>query len=79
MGMNTELTIETERVDDIPVLVAEMNRMGIAELIDENFALHGNWQGINLGRVITGWLAHILSEADHRLNHVRSWAGKSSR
>ena len=74
--MNTGLTIETERVDDIPVLVAEMDKMGITELVDEHFATHGNWQGINLGRVMTGWLAHVLSEADHRLNHVQNWAEK---
>jgi hypothetical protein len=74
--MNTGLTIETERVDDIPVLVANMNKIGIAELVDEIFAIHWNWQGINLGRVVTGWLAHVLSEADHRLNHVRYWAKK---
>jgi transposase len=69
--MNTGLTIETERVDNIPVLVAEMNRMSVAELVNENFATHGNWQGIDLG-----WLAHLLSEAEHWLNHVRSWAEK---
>lgn len=74
--MNTGLTIETERVDDIPVLIAEMNRMGIAELVGEHFRMHGNWQGIEMGRVMTGWLAHVLSEADHRLNHVESWAEK---
>lgn len=66
------MRIETERVDDIPVLVAEMNRMGVAELVDGNFGTHGNWQGINLGRVVTGWLAHILSDADHQLNHVQN-------
>ena len=74
--MKTGFTIETERVDDIPVLVANMNKMGIAELVDDIFTIHGNWQGINLGRVVTGWLAHVLSEADHRLNHVRYWAEK---
>ena len=73
------MRIETERVDDIPVLVAEMNRMGVGELVDGNFGTHGNWQGINLGRVVTGWLAHILSEADHRLNHVQNWAEKRER
>lgn len=74
--MNTAITIETERVDDIPMLVANMNKMGIEELVDAVFAVHGNWQRINLGQVVTGWLAYILSEADHRLNHVRSWAEK---
>jgi hypothetical protein len=40
--MNTELTFETEQVDDIPVLIAEMNRMGIAELVEEHFTMRGN-------------------------------------
>jgi len=53
-----------------------MDKMGIAALLDEHFALHGNWQGISLGRVSSGWLTHILSEADHRLNHVQAWAEK---
>jgi hypothetical protein len=70
--MNTELTIETERVDDISVLIGEMNRMGIAELVDEQFTMHGNWQGIKLGRMMTGWLAYVLSESDHRLNQCRT-------
>jgi len=74
--MIEQLTVITERVDDIPVLVADMNRMGIAKLLDEHFATHGNWQGISLGRVATGWLTHILSEADHRLNQVEDWAAK---
>ena len=74
--MNTAFSIETERVDDIPVLIAEMKRMGIAELVDEHFAMHGNWQGIAMGGLLTGWLAHVLSEADHRLNYVQNWAEK---
>jgi len=72
--MTNELIVTTERVDDLPLLVANMNRMGLAELLDEHFVMHGNWQGISLGRVITGWLSHILSEGDHRLNQVESWA-----
>ena len=40
--MDTRLTIETGRVDDIPVLVANMNKMGIEELVEEIFATHGN-------------------------------------
>lgn len=74
--MTEELTVQTERVDDIPVLIASLERMGVAELIDENFIPHGNWQGLGLGKMLTGWLAHILSEADHRLNQVQDWAAK---
>jgi transposase len=74
--MNEQLNVTTERVDDIPVLIASQDHMGVAELIDASFETHGNWQGISLGKTVTGWLAHILSEADHRLNQVADWAAK---
>jgi transposase len=35
--------------------------------------MHGNWQGLSLGEVVVVWIAYILSEGDHRLNHVQSW------
>jgi transposase len=72
--MAETLTITSERVDDIPVLIAQQERMGIAALLDKHFPTHGNWQGLSLGRVTVGWLTHILSEADHRMNHVQGWA-----
>src|SRR5437763_5389063 len=72
--MNEALTITTERVDDIPLLLAQMQRMGLARLLDEHFPTHGNRQGLSLGVVTTIWLTHILSQADHRMNRVQPWA-----
>jgi transposase len=72
--MAEELTITTERVDDLPLLIAWMERMGLAELVNEHFPVHGNWQGLSPGHVLVGWLTHILSQADHRLNQVQGWA-----
>jgi transposase len=72
--MNDPLTITTERVDDIPLLLAQMQRMGLARLLDAHFPTHGNREGLSLGVVTTIWLAHILSQADHRMNRVQSWA-----
>src|SRR5579863_4342480 len=69
-----DLTIETERVDDLPVLVAQMGKMGVADLLNEHFVMHGNWQGLSFGAVVVGWLSHILSEGNHKLNHVEPWA-----
>lgn len=74
--MREQPTTITERVDDIPVLTASAERMGLSELFDEHYKPHGKWQGISLGKMMTGWLVHILSEADHRLNHVQDWAAK---
>ncbi|SRR5712691_2451576 len=72
--MNEALTIKTERVDDIPLLLAQMQRMGLVELLDRHFPTHGNRVGLSLGWVTTLWLTHVLSQADHRMNHVQSWA-----
>jgi transposase len=74
--MNETLTVLSERVDDIPLLLAQMARMGVQPLLDMHFPTHGNWQGLSLGWVTVIWLTHILSQADHRLNHVEPWAEK---
>jgi len=71
--MTEQLTVTTERVDDIPILLAQSDTMGIAELLDEYFKPHGNWEGMSLGWTTAVWLAHILSEGDHRMNQVQSW------
>jgi transposase len=74
--MAETLTILSERVDDIPLLVAQLERMGVPTLLDEHFPTHGNWVGLSLGWVSVVWLTHILSQANHRLNHVEPWAEK---
>lgn len=74
--MATEPIITNERVDDIPVLLKQIEHMGVQKLIDKHFPTHGNWQGQSLGNVVVIWLTHILSQADHRLNHVQAWASK---
>lgn len=74
--MATELIITNERVDDIPLLLTQLEHMGIEQLIDKHFPTHGNWQGLNLGSVVVIWLTHILSQADHRMNQVQAWASK---
>jgi len=73
-AMETPISItRTERVDDIPLLLAQMEKMNIAALLDKHFPMHGNWQGLSLGEVVVVWLAYILSEGDHRLNSVQGW------
>jgi len=72
--METQINItRTERVDDIPLLLAQMEKMNIAALLDKHFPMHGNWQGLSLGEIVVVWLAYILSEGDHRLNSVQGW------
>ena len=74
--MSKSVALTTERVDDIPLLLAQLKRMGVQELLDEHILTHGNWQGLSLGNVVVVWLCHILSQADHCLSHVQSWVEK---
>jgi transposase len=74
--MAETFTVNSERVDDIPLLLAQMKRMGVQLLLDKHFPTHGNREGLSLGSLIEVWLTHILSQADHRLNHVQPWADK---
>ena len=71
--MNEIPNIITERVDDIPLLLEQMQRMELPTLIDTHFPAHGNWYGLSLGWVSTIWLSSILSRGDHRLVHVEPW------
>jgi transposase len=72
--MREQLSVTTERVDDIPLLVAHSDKMGVPQLLDDYFKPHGNWEGLSLGWTTAVWIAHILSEGDHRMNQVQSWA-----
>jgi len=72
--MKEPLSIETERVDDIPLLLTQMRCMNLTELLDKHFPTHGNREGLSLGWVSVIWLAHVLSQADHRMNRVQEWA-----
>ncbi len=58
--MTEKLTIISERVDDIPLLLAQLERMGVQPLLDEHFPTHGNWVGLSLGWVTVIWLTPIL-------------------
>ena len=72
--MAERLTLSSERGDDLPRLLAQLERMGVPRRRDEHFPTHGNWVGLRLGWVTGRWLTHILSQADPRLNHVAPWA-----
>ena len=74
--MNEIPLIITERVDDMPLLLEQMQRMGLPALFDHHFPTHGNWQGLSLGWVTTIWLSAIVSRGDHRLVHVEPWVAK---
>lgn len=68
------LTITTEQVNSLPLLLGIIIDMGIRDMIDRHVTPHGNWEGASVGTVVSIWLSHILQERDHRLVTLRDWA-----
>jgi len=71
--MTPELDITTERIDDFPLLLETMKRLGLPEIIDRRLKRHGLQQGLSWGWIATIWLAHILTESNHRKLPVQAW------
>lgn len=74
--MKETSSIETERMDDIPLLISHMQRMKLSELLDKHIPTHGHRKGLSVGELSVVWLAHILSQADHRMNRVQEWGSR---
>jgi hypothetical protein len=72
--MKEALSIETERTDDIPLLLSHMQRMQLVSLLDKHYPTHGLRKGLSMGELSMVWLTHVLSQADHRMNRVQNWA-----
>ena len=68
------LIVKHERIDDIPLLLGFMRKMKIAEILDKRLGEHHLHQGLSNGNLALGWMAYILSEADHRKSAVQEWA-----
>lgn len=75
--MNPEITITTERIDDFPLLLETLMRLGLPEIIDRHLTRHGLHQGLSWGWIATIWLVHILSQSDHRKLPVQALVKKS--
>jgi transposase len=71
--MNPEMNITTERIDDFPLLLEVMQRLGLPGIIDHHLRRHGLHQGLSWGWIATIWLAHILCQSNPRKQPVQAW------
>jgi transposase len=71
--MTPEMNITTERIDDFPLLLEVMQRLGLPGIIDKHLRRHGLHQGLSWGWIATIWLAHILCQSNPRKQPVQSW------
>ena len=71
--MSKELTLTTERIEDFPLLLSVMQRLGLPGILDHYLSRHGLQRGLSWGWIATIWLAHILTQGDHRKQPVQAW------
>ncbi len=74
MVVDEQVKINSERIDDIPVIVEWLKQMEIAKCIDQKLSpLHGNHKGMSYGQLSILLLTYIITESDHRLCAVEPW------
>jgi len=71
--MKEELQITNERIDDFVVLLRLMQQMELPAILDRHLPRHWLQQGLSWGWTASIWLAHIVSQGDHRKLTVRDW------
>lgn len=64
--MKDERTVETERLDDLPVLIEWLKQMKVDAIIDDHTHAHRLWGGISKGALGMTWIAHMIMTGDHR-------------
>src|SRR5881409_2696583 len=63
----SDLVIITERVDDVALLIGQMVKMGLPEVLDRHIPRHWTQRGLSWGWTAVIWLlASIVTEGDHR-------------
>ena len=76
--MADQLTVTTERIDDVVLLLHMMMQIGLPEVLNKHLPRHWKQEGLDWGWVIVIWLSYILSEGDHRKVVVRDWVKQRS-
>ena len=67
----------SERSDDIPLLLHQLKKLQIAEIIDASLpSPHGNRKGLSYGELSVLLLSYIMSQGDHRLCAVEDWSNE---
>jgi transposase len=69
----SDLVMITERVDDVALLIGQMVKMGLPEVLDQHIPRHWTQRGLSWGWTAVIWLAYIVTEGDHRKVSVETY------
>jgi transposase len=62
----SDLVMITERGDDVALLIGQMVKLGLPEVLDRHIPRHWRQRRISWGWTAVIWLASIVTEGDHR-------------
>ena len=69
----SDLVMITERVDDVALLIGQMVKMGLPEVLDRPIPRHWTQRGLSWGWTAVIWLASIITAGDHRKVSVETY------
>jgi transposase len=69
----SDLVMITERVDDVALLIGQMVKMGLPEVLDRHIPRHRTQRGRSWGWTAVMWLAYSVTEGDHRKVSVATY------
>ncbi len=69
----SDLVMITERVDDVALLIGQMVKMGLPEVLDRHIPHHWTQRGLSWGWTAVIWLASIVTEGDPRKVSVETY------
>jgi len=70
--------IQTESLvlDDIPLILGMVAKLGLVEVVNRHVKENGNHQGLSTGWLVGIWLVHILHTGNHAKSTVRDWVNR---
>jgi hypothetical protein len=70
------MTQKIERIDTIPLIIAILKKMRVAQIIDSIFIPHGNWSGLSYGQLAILFITYVLHSLTHRFSGMESWVNQ---
>lgn len=68
------MQIQSEAIGDLAILSRQLRDTGLFKRVESYFPTHHLWRGPGVGKTLECLLMYLLSENDHRMSIVESWA-----
>lgn len=73
---SSDLSVSTLVLNDIPLLLSMIEKLGVVACVDAHITEHGNHKGLSSGWLVGIWLCHILHQSSHAKSVVEDWVFK---